>query len=324
MRGKILDLLVNSQGHYLSGESISKSLNITRAAVWKQIQILKDLGYGIEAQTKNGYRLQKITSELDEWAIAYYLETERLGQRVILFEELASTNDFAKENVKQGEGDGFVVIAKKQTAGRGRLGRKWESSLGGLWLTAALKPNLNLADASKVTLAAGVAMVTTLQNLFGLKTQIKWPNDVMYEDKKLAGILGEVVGEWNTVQTLILGIGLNANVPAPKMENETLAASLLDILGYPVNLNLLAARFIKQLEEEVKGLEQGGFETLRKRWIENAAGLGREVIVYRGTETFRGIFSGITADGELLLDINGQQMSFVSGEVKLRGITGYF
>lgn len=318
MREKILDLLGNQQGEFLSGESISLSLNITRAAVWKQIQALREVGYEIEAQTKRGYRLVKAPASLDEWALKRELRTAALGRQLCLFDELSSTNDSGKDLVRQGGDHGTVVLAKRQTTGHGRMQRVWESPLGGLWMSVLLKPKLNLADAAKLTLSTGVALARTFRTLYDLKVGIKWPNDLVYEGKKIAGILGEVVGEWNTVQTLILGIGVNANFARQNLSPELPATTLRELLGHEVNLNQLAAMILLELEREVLALEQGDAQGLRERWTSFAVGLGSPVVVERAGETFTGTFQGIQENGELVLNQEGKEISFSSGEVKLR------
>ncbi len=318
MREKILDLLGNQQGEFLSGESISQSLNITRAAVWKQIHALKEAGYEIEAQTNRGYRLVKAPVSLDEWALKRELKTVALGRRLRLFDELSSTNDLSKDLVRQGEKHGTVVIAKRQTTGHGRLQRVWESPLGGLWMSVLLMPKLNLADAAKLTLSTGVALARAFRTLYGLDVGIKWPNDIVFQGEKIAGILGEVVGEWNTVQTLILGIGVNANFSRQGLSPELPATTLEELLGYEVNLNQLAAAILLELEREVLALEQGDVQGLRERWTSFAVGLGCPVVVERAGETFTGIFQGIQEDGELILELEDKRISFSSGEVKLR------
>lgn len=323
MRKKILDLLVKQQGEFLSGEGISQCLEITRAAVWKQIQSLKEAGYEIEAQTKKGYRLVKGPLGLDEWAIVQELQTEILGKPFRLYDELSSTNDWAKEWARQGAGNGAVILAKRQTSGHGRLQRVWESPLGGLWMSVILKPNLNLADAAKLTLSAGVALANVCQTLYGLDARIKWPNDLVFHGQKLAGILGEVVGEWNTVQTIILGIGINANFERNQLNPEFPATTLRGHLEQDINLNQLVAALLRELEKEVQALEHGDTEGLRERWMSKAAGLGTSVIVDRAGKQWVGTFKGIKETGELILDHKGQEVYFSSGDVKLRSLDQY-
>lgn len=324
MREEILNLLAIQQGEYISGESISQSLNISRAAVWKQIQGLKEAGYEIEAQTKKGYCLVKVPMSLDEWALKQELKTAYLGKSLRLFEELPSTNDWCKDWARQGGEAGTVVIAKRQTVGRGRMQRAWESPAGGLWMSVLLKPKLNLADAAKLTLSTGVALTRALHTLYGLEAGIKWPNDLVYQGKKIAGILGEVVGEWNSVQTIILGIGVNANFEIKDLSPELPADTLLTILGHNINLNRLAAEILFELEHEVQALEQGDVAGLKERWTTYAIGIGYTVEIERAGETFTGIFRGINESGELVLDHDGRESAFSSGEVRLRYHSGQY
>lgn len=323
MRKEILNLLASQPGNYISGESISRALQITRAAVWKQIKALRELGYEIEAQTKSGYRLVKTTLALDEWVLMRGLETKVLGHKIHFFEELPSTNDYAKSLIQQGVDDGVVILARRQTSGRGRMRRVWESPEGGVWMSVILKPQLSLADAAKLTLSTGVALARTCRELYGSEVQIKWPNDLVFQGKKVAGILGEVVGEWNSVQTLILGIGINANLDRKDLSQDIPATSLLEILGQPVNLNDLLIKFLKELEVEVRALEEGDIKGLRERWMAYAAGIGKEVQVERAGKTFKGVLKGISVSGELILEVDGQEHFFSSGDVKLRSLEGY-
>lgn len=321
----ILNLLAASPEDYVSGERISQKLQVTRAAIWKQIKALKEEGFEIEAQTKKGYRLIKTPLSLNEWALNQALTTTALGQAIDLKDELTSTNIRAKELARQGADHGQIVLARHQSSGIGRLQRQWESPRGGLWMSVILRPNLSLADASKLTLAASVAIVDALEEYSHLRIGIKWPNDIIYQGQKVAGILGEVVGEWNSVQTLVLGIGINANFTRQQLDVALAATTLLEILGHEVNLNCLAAEILKQLEGQVISLEKKAFQELRNNWLQRAVGLSENVKVLRGEEEFLGIFRGITIDGELLLETEEGEKKFSAGEVRLRSpVEKYF
>lgn len=324
VRHDILHLLSEHAGEYVSGEKISQQLNVTRAAIWKQIKVLKGEGFEIEGQTKNGYRLFKMPISLNEWVLKRVLTTTSLGCTIYLEDELASTNARAKELALQGGVHGLTVLAKYQSVGQGRLQRQWESPRGGLWMSVVLRPDLSLADASKLTLAASIAIVDALEELFQLRIGIKWPNDLIFDGQKLAGILGEVVGEWNAVQTLILGMGINANFPRERLSAPLNATTLYEILGYEVDLNILAAAILKHLENELINLEKKAFEQLRLSWSERAVGLGEEVRILRGEQVFQGIFKGISIDGALLLETEDGKKSFSAGEVQLRSKMGKY
>ncbi|TGE36453.1 biotin--[acetyl-CoA-carboxylase] ligase [Desulfosporosinus fructosivorans] len=324
LRHQILDFLAQHPEKYVSGERISQQLNVTRAAIWKQIQVLKEEGFEIEGQSKNGYCLLKTPFALNEWVLKRALSTSSLGSKITLEDELKSTNVRAKELARQGSVHGQVVLARLQSSGRGRLQRPWDSPRGGLWMSVVLCPNLSLADASKLTLAASVAIVDALEELFSLRIGIKWPNDLVFNGLKIAGILGEVVGEWNTVQTIILGMGINVNFSREQLSPLLNATTLFEILGYEVDLNILAAGILKHLEKQVLSLEKRAFEELRENWSDRATGLGEEVRILRGEQVIQGIFKGITIDGALLLETNDGEKSFSAGEVQLRSKAGKY
>jgi BirA family biotin operon repressor/biotin-[acetyl-CoA-carboxylase] ligase len=324
LRHDILHLLAAHPEKYVSGEKISQQLKVTRAAIWKQIQVLKEEGFEIEGQTKNGYCLLKTPFSLNEWVLKKALTTTLLGCKIHLEDELESTNVRAKELARQGGVHGQVVLARRQSSGRGRLQRQWESPRGGLWMSVILRPNLSLADASKITLAASVAIVDAFEELFSFQIGIKWPNDLLFNGLKIAGILGEVVGEWNAVQTLILGMGINVNFSHERLNPLLKATTLLEILKYEVDLNLLAATILRNLEKQVISLEKKAFEELRVSWLERAISLGEEVRILRGEHVIQGIFKGITIDGALILETGDGEQSFSAGEVQLRSKTNEY
>jgi len=324
LRDDILHLLAAHPEKFVSGEKISQQLNVTRAAIWKQIQVLKEEGFEIEGQTKNGYRLLKTPFSLNKWVLKQALTTVSLGRQIYLEDELESTNVRAKELARKGGVHGQVVLARHQSSGRGRLQRQWESPRGGLWMSVVLRPNLSLADASKLTLATSVAIVDAFEELFSLRIGIKWPNDLIFNGLKIAGILGEVVGEWNTVQTLILGIGINVNFPRERLSSSLNATTLFEILKNDVDLNILAATVLNYLEKQVISLEKKEFEELRLRWLERAVSLGEEVRILRGEQVIEGIFKGITIDGALLLQTEDGEKSFTAGEVQIRSKVGQY
>ncbi len=319
IRQEILSLLAAHSGEFVSGEKMSEQFHLTRAAIWKHIQGLREAGYKIQSQTKSGYRLLETPLRLEEWVMRAAMKSSRIGREIKVYEELGSTNDFAKELVREGLGqDGMVILAEKQIAGRGRQQRQWESPLGGLWMSLLIKPNLDLADAAKLTLSTGIAVANVLNQEWGLDVKIKWPNDLIYQGKKLVGILAEVVGEWNSVQTMIIGIGINANFPAAQLGPDACAVSLQDILGEQIDLNQLVLEILKEMERELDFTEQQGFSTLPERWMDKAAGLGEEVEIVRQGEIIKGVMLGIALDGQLQIDTGKEIATFAAGEIKLR------
>ena len=322
---EILDLLSSLPGEFVSGERISQQLKVTRASVWKQIKLIQEQGFQIEAHTKKGYRLLQTPLSPNEWVIKQMLDTRFLGQELLVAEELPSTNLTARELAQQGAPHGQAVLARRQQAGRGRMQRAWQSPEGGLWLSVVLRPNLPLQDASKLTLAASVALVDAFSELYHLQVGIKWPNDLVYNGRKIAGILGEVVGEWNSVQTLILGMGVNANFRREELSSDLKVVTLQEILGHEVDLNALAAAVLKQLEKQIRVLEDKNYDQLWDSWTSRAVGLGEKVRVLRGETVFQGVFRGISSTGELVLATEQGEQTFSAGEIQLRSEQGgYF
>lgn len=323
-RKAILDLLAERPGEFVSGEVISRHLSLTRAAVWKQMQALKAAGFEIESITKNGYRLQNLPISLDEWVLERELRTHALGRVLYLLDTLTSTNDWVKKAARQGGSHGLVAIAKEQVGGRGRQNRLWASPQGGLWLSVLLKPQLSLADVAKLTLVASVSVAEGIEAATGISLRIKWPNDLLYEGRKVVGILGEVAGEWTTVQSIVLGIGVNANLSREQIGEEFWADTLQRISGRPVNLNVLAARILEQLEKDVEVLVGQGFAPLRERWLQRAVGIEQQVQIHQGNQVFTGIFMGINPEGELILVDRGGEKTFAAGEVSFRSEQGTY
>ena len=193
---RLLNLLKASGKEYVSGEAISKDLGITRAAVWKEIQALKNLGYGISALTHRGYRLLSVPDKLFADEIQYGLRTEKVGKRIFSYETLDSTNSVAARLGDEGLPEGVCVFAEYQKKGRGRLGRTWSSPKGqGILFSVLLRPELAPSEVSRLTLMAAVAVIRAIEGVTGLKPAVKWPNDVVHEGKKLCGILTEMSGE---------------------------------------------------------------------------------------------------------------------------------
>ncbi len=280
--------------------------------------------FEIEAQTKRGYRLLRTPLTINAWTIKHLLKTKELGRELDLNVEVTSTNERAKELAGKGWGHGTAVLAEMQNVGVGRMQRHWESPKGGLWMSVILKPKLSLADASKLTLCAGVAVVDAIAGVCKIKVGIKWPNDVVYNGQKLVGILAEVVGEWNTVQTMVIGIGVNVNLRRDQLSKELLATTIQEITGVTFDLNILAAEILKHLEQELFDLEIKGFNSLRDRWMQRAVGLKQTAVIQQGDRTFEGVIQGISVDGELIIKIGEESHTFSAGEVRVRSAAGTY
>ncbi|NTW05163.1 MAG: biotin--[acetyl-CoA-carboxylase] ligase, partial [Peptococcaceae bacterium] len=209
----ILELLRTSAGEFLSGEKISKKIGISRTAVWKHITALRQEGYSIEAMPKIGYRLLDIPDRLYPEEIRDNLTTVSLGRNIYYFKTVQSTNQEARRLAQEGVPHGALIIAEEQTGGKGRFGRVWFSPKTlGIWASLVLRPEISPENAPPVTMLAAVAVAVAVENITGIALGIKWPNDLLYENKKACGILTEMNGEMDKVNFLILGLGINVNL----------------------------------------------------------------------------------------------------------------
>ncbi|MBL8012826.1 MAG: biotin--[acetyl-CoA-carboxylase] ligase, partial [Candidatus Omnitrophica bacterium] len=211
MQDRIIHFLKNSPTH-LSGEDISRSLNISRAAIWKYIQELRKDGYEIEAVPHLGYKLVSSPDKLYSTEVHFDLKTQIVGSEYFYFETLDSTMDEAFRLGMEGLAEGAVICAETQTKGRGRLGRSWVSVKNkGIYCSVILRPKLSPTDLSKLTLLSAVAVAQAVEKSTGLKPAIKWPNDLLIDNKKICGILTELRAEVDQMKFVVLGIGLNVN-----------------------------------------------------------------------------------------------------------------
>lgn len=328
MKERILQELKNHAGQYISGEEISGILQVSRTAVWKCINQLKDMGYVIESQTKKGYRLLESPDSLLPQEMKGNINTEVIGQNLTFFEQVDSTNLYAKRIAEGGFLDGTVIMANEQLNGRGRMGRDWVSPKGkGIWMTIMLKPRISPADASKVTLLAACAVCKAIEEISGLYTKIKWPNDIVLNGKKLCGILTEMSAEIDEINYLIIGIGVNVNIDLedfPK-ELQAIATSIKIEKGLGVIRKELAAGIINNFERYYKGfIKTGSIKDYINEYKERSAVLGKEVRVTSSTLEIQGTVVDISEDGQLQLEMqDGTIKEIISGEVSVRGLTGY-
>src|SRR5512141_155286 len=257
----VLSFLAESGDEFVSGEAISDKLGLSRAAVWKYVNALRDQGYGIHAVPTRGYRLVEIPDRLGELELRPLLNTHDVGHALHWFEEVGSTNDVAKELADEGAAHGEVVVAESQTAGRGRRGRAWASPPGrNLYVSVVLRPELPPSRAAELTLLASVAVCQAVRQA-GVTAGIKWPNDLVSRGRKLAGILTELAADPDRVQWVVLGIGINVNLRLEDLPDDLrpIATSLAIARGEPVPRTLFAAAVLTALEEWLDRHAEEGF-----------------------------------------------------------------
>jgi len=298
MKGRILGAL-RECGGYLSGQTLSQQLGVSRVSVWKHIRSLRKDGYLIQASPK-GYRL---VSSPD---LLFPYEFPDIEQRIHYFPEVGSTMDVARDLAKKGAREGTLVIAEVQTGGRGRLSRQWFSPQGGIYLTIVLRPRISPACAPRANLMSAIAVATTIRKLFGLDAQLKWPNDVLIAGKKVCGILAEMNTEMDIVNFINVGIGMNANNSVTCFENT--AISLKDVLGGEISRKEFLSALIGELERWLPLLMEAD---LLVEWKELSATLNREVRVVSLGEELTGQAVDIDATGALLLKTRGGHLRTV-------------
>jgi BirA family biotin operon repressor/biotin-[acetyl-CoA-carboxylase] ligase len=248
------------------------------------------------------------------------LRTKRFGKNIIFLREIDSTNDLAKELAGYGTVEGTVVVAETQIAGRGRLGREWFSPVGGLWFSVVLRPELKPVEAVRLVFVAGLAAAEVLRELYGLKAETKWPNDVLVNGRKVCGILTEMNTTDETVNYVIVGVGVNANFDVKKTFPEdlkTVATSLENELGRKVKLEELFKALLEKLENVYGLFLEEGFGPVLEKWKMYAGFLNCQVEVASGTEKWVGVASDVENDGSLILRLKDGTVKRVFGDVTL-------
>ncbi|MFZ5354807.1 MAG: biotin--[acetyl-CoA-carboxylase] ligase [Bacillota bacterium] len=328
MKEKILSLLKENTGTFVSGEELSNMFSVSRTAVWKAINQLKSMGYEIESQTKRGYRLIESPDYLSAAEIDPLLTTSVIGKHIMYFDSLDSTNNYAKKLAGEDFEEGTVVIAEMQTAGRGRLGRSWISPRGkGIWMTIMLKPDINPLYAQRVTLVAACAVNDAIKEISGIASGIKWPNDIVANGKKLCGILTEMGAEVDAINYLIVGIGINANLDDDDIPAELAGAatSIKIETGKSMVRKEVVAAILNRFEKYYTGFSRSGsLEDIVDIYKSNLLLLGKQVRAVYKHEEITGEAVDINDAGQLLLRLpDGTIREITSGEVSVRGIYGY-
>ncbi len=315
MQEKIIHFLKHAQG-YLSGEEISRTLDMSRAAVWKYIQELRKEGYDIEAVPHLGYKLLSAPDKLLSHEVHSGLKTKRIGCQFFYHESLASTMDEAFKLGMEGAPEGTVVCAEMQTKGRGRLGRGWISpKYKGIYCSIILRPKLSPSDLSKLTLLSAVAVAEAVEGVAHIQPTIKWPNDILVKGKKLAGILTELRAEVDQMKFVVVGIGLNVNNVSSHLIDG--ATSLKNETGSSFSRVQLLQEILRAFERWYIRCEGGDFEDVLFAWKHRSSTLGKRVRVTDPASITEGIAVDLDHDGGLLVrQDSGVVIKKLSGDVR--------
>ena len=318
--GRVLQLLKGG-GDFLSGEEIGRRLGVSRSAVWKHVRELKRAGYGIVSVPKKGYGLRAVANVPRAAEVVPHLKTSTLGRRIEYHDTVDSTNRAAGELARQGAGEGAVVVADSQTAGRGRMGRRWESPAGeNLYFSVLLTPNVEPARVPQLALVAAVAVHEGLAECCPeITAQIKWPNDILVGGRKVAGILCEASLEADRVHRVILGIGINVNGTSVPRALRATATMLRLAGGREVSRPALLGAVINHLEARYEGwLRDGSLAGLLAYFERYSALNGRPVAAENLSGAVRGTARGIVPTGELVIETaDGALLHLLAGDVHL-------
>ena len=325
MKEEILRLLRSADG-YISGQELCNWFGVSRTAVWKAINQLKEAGYEIEAQQNKGYRLMAAPDLMTEAEIKSLMHTEWVAKEVLYFDTIDSTNTKAQELAEKGYPSGTLVVADKQESGKGRRGRSWVSPSGtGIFMTLMIKPDINPNNASMLTLVAALAVAKAITSVTGEKALIKWPNDIVINGKKVCGILTEMNAQFDYINHIVVGIGINVHNESFPEEISQMASSLMiEAGGKRFHRAQIIAETMSYFEQYYDTfLKTQDLSALVREYDELLVNRNKSVRVLDPKEPFDGKAMGITPKGELIVDTWESRKLVSSGEVSVKGIYGY-
>ena len=325
MKEEILRLLRSADG-YISGQELCNRFGVSRTAVWKAINQLKEAGYEIEAQQNKGYRLMAAPDLMTEAEIKSLMHTEWVAKEVLYCDTIDSTNTKAQELAEKGYPSGTLVVADKQESGKGRRGRSWVSPSGtGIFMTLMIKPDINPNNASMLTLVAALAVAKAITSVTGEEALIKWPNDIVVNGKKVCGILTEMNAQFDYINHIVVGIGINVHNESFPEEISQMASSLMiEAGGKRFHRAQIIAETMSYFEQYYDTfLKTQDLSALVREYDELLVNRNKSVRVLDPKEPFDGKAMGITPKGELIVDTWESRKLVSSGEVSVRGIYGY-
>lgn len=322
MEDKILNELKKAKA-YISGESLSSNLNVSRAAIWKHIKNLKTKGYIIDGISNKGYKLISSPDLINKSELLPLIKTSIIGKNIIHFDDIDSTNIKAKELAQNNIENGSIIIAEKQTFGSGRFNRKWVSPIGGLWFSLVLRPTIPPTEAPKITQIAAASIYKTLSDL-NITSTIKWPNDILLNDKKLCGILAEMKCDMDSVHYLVLGIGMNINIDESDFDEsiKPIATSLKIEFNRNFERSKILASFLNHFEilynNFLNNLDLSETISICKSHS-NIFGKQARLITYNSEEIVTCI--SLSEAGDLIVkDSLGNEKAVLTGEISFNGL----
>jgi len=314
---KILNCFKKNEDSYISGEEMSRELGISRTAVWKHIENLREEGYGIEAFPHLGYKLISIPDRLTEAELGWRLKTDIIAKKIYSYKETASTNDAAHDLAMAGEKEGAIVIAESQTAGRGRMGREWASPKSkGAYFSVILRPDILPKEVPCITLFSALSVAKTIRDMLNLAAFIKWPNDVLIDNQKICGILTEMNAETDKINFVIIGIGININTKKEELPKD--ATSIMEASGKELSRVEVVRGIFKNMDKYYKLFNSGHISGIIKEYKEFSNFLGTRVRVTYHDTKIEGYAADVDEDGALILRMDsGLNERILAGDVSM-------
>lgn len=319
-RNKLIKILEENKDVFISGQLLSEKLGVSRNSIWKQMNNLEKAGYEIEAKPKIGYRISGSSDILNEYTLQWGLDTSWIGKRIIHKERVASTQTLAHQLAQDGSEHGTIIVTDEQTAGKGRVGREWHSSKSkGIWMSIILRPSILPYLAPQLTLLTATVIADVIHSYTKIKPQIKWPNDILINGKKVAGILTEMQAEQDQIQYVVIGIGLNVN--------QTLADFPVDLGTKATSIQIetkkewviksIVQKLLVMFEERFTHYLDTGFPDVKNKWEGYGYKMGEQIWIKTAKDRWQAIFMGIAEDGALLIKRNEEEIERIySAEIE--------
>ncbi len=318
---KVLTFLQTHNTEYLSGQDLSDVLRISRVAVWKHIKKIQELGYNVESKQKLGYKLISNSELLLPWEITSNLKTKIIGKQAYYFDSIDSTQKQALKMAQDVANDGTVIVASEQTGGKGRDGRKWMSPKGGIWISIILHPKFDISITTLFPIASSLSLSLAIEKIFSIKPELKWPNDLTINGKKVAGMLVDVSLESNRIENLVLGVGINFDVNVKQIEKSLKGtpnfygvASLSDQKQNIKPIQLVQT-FLLELEKIYKALNERQIKKIISEWTSRSSTIGKNVELDTVDSKIKGKAIKIDDDGALIVSEHNKIHKVIAGDI---------
>ena len=316
---KILSFLKSHKSEFLSGQDMSDVLKISRVAVWKDIKKIRSLGYKIESKQNLGYRLVDTTKLLLPWEVTQNLDTKFLGKKVYYFNTIDTTQNFAMDIVTRNNMNGTIIIAKKQTGGRGRMKRKWKSPVGGIWMSIIIHPKFAVSSTTLVPIAISLALCLAIEKTLKIKPELKWPNDVTVKGKKVAGVLVDASIVSNEIEHMIIGVGINFKIKPTELANAIKKTpnfyGVTTLVKNDVNSLPFLHKFLHELENIFQMIDSNNIKKIVNQWTKRSSTLGRNVSIVTENGRINGKAVKIDNDGALIISKGKNVERILTGDI---------